>query len=173
MGELPSEWPSSSSIGWRDSGERDRHPPPPDPLPGVGPVDHLGIAVRSLEEGKALYGKTLGLRLLFEEEVPSERVRVAGYDGGGLRIELLESTDPDGPIARHVEKRGPGIHHVCYRVADIRKTIASLRAKGIQPIGEAPRPGAGGCQVAFLHPRDAGGVLVELSQPPRGGGHGA
>ena len=76
--------------------------PPPDPLPGVGPVDHLGIAVRSLEEGKALYGKTLGLRLLFEEEVPSERVRVAGYDGGGLRIELLESTDPDGPIARHV-----------------------------------------------------------------------
>jgi methylmalonyl-CoA epimerase len=145
----------------------------PPSLAGVGPVDHLGIAVRSLAEGKALYGGVLGLRLLFEEEVPTERVRVAAYDGGGVRLELLESTSPDGPIARHVEKRGPGIHHVCYRVQDLRATLAALRAAGVQPIGDAPRPGAGGCEVAFLHPRDAGGVLVELSQPLAEGGHGA
>ncbi|MHC5010608.1 MAG: methylmalonyl-CoA epimerase [Planctomycetota bacterium] len=148
-------------------------PPDPDaPIPRLGPVDHLGIAVESLDAGKALYGDTLGLRLLFEEEIPSEHVRVAAYDGGGVRLELLESTDPDGPIARHVKRRGPGIHHVCYRVEDIERALAGLRARGIDPIGEAPRPGAGGCRVAFLHPRDAGGVLVELSQPPEGGGHG-
>jgi methylmalonyl-CoA/ethylmalonyl-CoA epimerase len=149
--------------------------PPPPVAAGLGPVDHLGIAVTSLAEGKALYGGTMGLRLLFEEEVPTERVRVAGYDGGGVRIELLESTDPSGPIAKFLEKRGPGIHHVCYRVDDIVAVLASLKARGIQPLGDAPRPGAGGCRVAFLHPKDAGGVLVELSQHPPGGvkhGHG-
>ena len=135
---------------------------------GFGPVDHLGIAVRSLAEGKALYGEAFGLKLLFEEEIPTERVRVAGYDGGGLMIELLESTDPEGPIGRYVTKRGPGLHHVCYRVEDIRASLARLAARGIEPIGDAPRPGAGGCQVAFLHPRDAGGILVELSQHPEG-----
>jgi methylmalonyl-CoA/ethylmalonyl-CoA epimerase len=139
----------------------------------LGVVDHLGIAVRSLAEGKAFYGGALGLRLVFEETVPTEKVRVAAYDGGGVRLELLESTDPEGPIARFVEKRGPGIHHVCYRVKDVRASLAALKARGITPIGEAPRPGAGGCQVAFLHPRDAGGVLVELSQhPPGGPAHG-
>jgi methylmalonyl-CoA epimerase len=135
----------------------------------LGPVDHIGIAVRDLDDGKALYGETLGLKLVFEEEVPTERVRVAGYDGGGLRIELLASTDPEGPIAKFVAKRGPGIHHVCYRVDDIEAVLRRLKARGIEPIGDAPRPGAGGCRVAFLHPRDAGGVLVELSEPPEGG----
>jgi methylmalonyl-CoA/ethylmalonyl-CoA epimerase len=136
---------------------------------GLGPIDHLGVAVRSLEEGKALYGGVLGLRLLFEEEVPTEKVRVAGYDGGGPVIELLASTDPEGPIGRYVAKKGPGLHHVCYRVADIEATLERLRAKGIEPIGDAPRPGAGGCRVAFLHPKQAGGILVELSEPPPGG----
>ncbi len=141
------------------------------PLSGagvVGPVDHLGIAVRSLAEGRAFYGDALGLRLLFEEEVATERVRVAAYDGGGVRLELLESTDPEGPIGKFLEKRGPGIHHVCYRVADLRAALAALATRGIRPLGEASRPGAGGCLVAFVHPRDAGGVLVELSQPPEG-----
>jgi methylmalonyl-CoA/ethylmalonyl-CoA epimerase len=133
-------------------------------------VDHLGIAVRSLSEGKALYGAAMGLRLVFEEEVPSEKVRVAAYDGGGVRLELLESTDPSGPIARFLEKRGPGVHHICYRVEDIAESLARLRARGILPVGDAPRPGAGGCRVAFLHPKDVGGILVELSQPPAGGG---
>ena len=143
-------------------------PSPAGPLP-LGTVDHLGIAVRSLAEGKALYGGALGLRLLFEEEVKTEKVRVAAYDGGGVRLELLESTDPEGPIAKFLEKRGPGIHHVCYQVKDIRAALAAFKSRGITPIGTAPRPGAGGCQVAFLHPRDAGGVLVELSQHPDGG----
>lgn len=132
-------------------------------------VDHIGIAVESLEASKKLYGEVFGLKLVFEEEVPTERVRVAAYDGGGMRIELLESTSPDGPIGRHVASRGPGIHHVCYRVDDIRKTLAELAASGVRLIDTAPRPGAGGCQVAFVHPKGAGGVLVELSQHPPGG----
>ncbi len=132
-------------------------------------VDHIGIAVESLEASKRLYGEVFGLKLVFEEEVPTERVRVAAYDGGGMRIELLESTSPDGPIGRHIASRGPGIHHVCYRVDDIRATLVTLAAEGVRLIDVAPRPGAGGCQVAFVHPKGAGGVLVELSQHPPGG----
>lgn len=132
-------------------------------------IDHIGIAVESLSAAKALYGDVFGLRLVFEEEVPTEKVRVAAYDGGGMRIELLESTAPDGPIGRHLAARGPGIHHVCYRVDDIRATLDRLAAAGVRLIDTAPRPGAGGCQVAFIHPKGAGGVLVEISQPPPGG----
>ncbi len=132
-------------------------------------VDHIGIAVENLEASKRLYGEVFGLKLVFEEEVPTERVRVAAYDGGGIRIELLESTSPDGPIGRHIAARGPGIHHVCYRVDDIRKTLTELAADGVRLIDTSPRPGAGGCQVAFVHPKGAGGVLVELSQHPPGG----
>jgi len=137
----------------------------------MGPVDHIGIAVRDLAQAKRLYGEVFGLRLLFEEEVPTERVRVAAFDGGGLRIELLESTDPEGPIGRFVERRGEGIHHVCYRVKDVAETLARLRAQGVQTLDEQPRAGAGGCRVAFVHPKSAGGVLVEISQPPERGGH--
>jgi methylmalonyl-CoA/ethylmalonyl-CoA epimerase len=132
-------------------------------------VDHIGIAVESLEQAKRLYGDALGLRLLFEEEVPTEKVRVAAYDGGGVRIELLETTDPAGPIGRHIAARGPGIHHVCYRVDDVQATLDALAAKGVRLIDSKPRPGAGGCRVAFVHPKGAGGVLVELSQHPPGG----
>ena len=132
-------------------------------------VDHIGIAVENLEAAKHLYGEVFKLKLVFEEEVPTERVRVAAYDGGGMRIELLASTSPDGPIGKHIAARGPGIHHVCYRVDDIRKTLAELAADGVRLIDTAPRPGAGGCQVAFVHPKGAGGVLVELSQHPPGG----
>lgn len=143
----------------------------PDPLPHLGPVDHIGIAVADLEEGKRLYGEVFGLKLVFEEEIPTERVRVAAYDGGGLQLELLCSTDPDGPIGRFVEKRGPGIHHVCYRVDDVAAVLAHLQAQGVRTLDDTPRPGAGGCQVAFIHPKSAGGVLVEISQPPAEGGH--
>jgi methylmalonyl-CoA/ethylmalonyl-CoA epimerase len=139
----------------------------------VGPVDHLGIAVKDLETSKAFYGDILGLPFLFEEEVETESVKVAAFHAGGVRIELLESTDPEGPIGRFVEKRGAGLHHICYSVPDIRQVLEKLGAKGIEPVGPAPRPGAHGCQVAFLHPKDTGGILVELSQPPFGGPHGA
>lgn len=145
--------------------------PDPVPLSGLGPVDHIGIAVRDLEAGKRLYGEVFGLRLLFEEDVPTERVRVAAFDGGGTRIELLQSSDPDGPIGRFVERRGEGIHHVCYRVADVAATLTRLQAQGLRTLDDEPRPGAGGCRVAFVHPRSAGGVLVEISQPPQEGGH--
>jgi methylmalonyl-CoA epimerase len=142
---------------------------PPHASAPLGPLDHIGIAVRSLEEAKSFWGGVLGLRLVFEEKVPEEGVRAAGYDGGAVRVELLESIDPDGVIARHVSRRGPGIHHICYRVDDLEAVLRSLHARGIDPVGAAPRRGAGGCQVAFLHPKDTGGVLVELSQPPPGG----
>ncbi len=142
-----------------------------DPLPHLGPVDHIGIAVADLEESKRLYGEVFGLRLVFEEEVVTERVKVAAYDGGGMRLELLCSTDPDGPIGRFVAKRGQGIHHVCYRVDDVAAVLAHLQAQGLRTLDDAPRPGAGGCQVAFIHPKSAGGVLVEISQPPAEGGH--
>jgi methylmalonyl-CoA/ethylmalonyl-CoA epimerase len=137
--------------------------------PRFGPVDHVGIAVADLEEGKRLYGEVFGLPLLFEEEVPTERVRVAAFDGGGVRLELLASTDPEGPIGRFVTRRGPGVHHVCYRVDDVAAVLARLRAEGVRTLDETPRPGAGGCQVAFVHPRSAGGVLIEISQPPAKG----
>ncbi len=143
----------------------------PDPLPHLGPVDHIGIAVPDLEEGKQLYGEVFGLELVLEEEVPTERVKVAAYEGGGMRLELLCSTDPAGPIGRFVEKRGPGIHHVCYRVDDVAAVLAHLQRQGLRTLDEKPRPGAGGCQVAFIHPKSAGGVLVEISQPPAEGGH--
>ena len=136
-------------------------------------IDHIGIAVADLAAAKHLYGEVFGLRLVFEEEVTGDQVRVAAYDGGGPRIELLETTSPDGPIGRHLAKRGPGIHHVCYRVTDLRATLARLAAAGVRLIDTVPRLGAGGCQIAFIHPKGAGGVLVELSQPPQGGKRGA
>ena len=143
----------------------------PNPLPHLGPVDHIGIAVADLEAGKRLYGEIFGLDLVFEEEVPTERVRVAAFDGGGMKLELLASTDPEGPIGQFVAKRGEGIHHVCDRVDDVAAVLKHLQAQGLRTLDDAPRPGAGGCQVAFIHPKSAGGVLVEISQPPAEGGH--
>jgi methylmalonyl-CoA/ethylmalonyl-CoA epimerase len=137
--------------------------------PLVGPIDHLGIAVKDLEAAKRFYGEVLDFPLIFEEEVATESVRVAAYDAGGVRVELLETTDPDGPIGRHIERRGTGIHHVCYAVPDIHRTLGKLKEKGLEPILPAPRPGAHGCLIAFLHPKVTGGVLIELSQPPFGG----
>ncbi len=127
-------------------------------------VDHIGIAVRSLDERLALY-RALGLEVEGREDVPSEKVRVAFLPAEGTRIELLEATSPDSPIAAFIEKRGEGMHHVCFRVDDIRAAMASLKAQGVQLLSDEPRPGAHGSRVCFVHPRSAGGVLIELSQP--------
>lgn len=127
-------------------------------------IDHIGIAVRDLQAQIALYRDRLGLRFAGIEEVPVQKVRVAFFEAGGARIELLESTAPDGPIARHIDRRGEGLHHVAYRVRDIRAAMAEARAQGLQLIDEAPRPGAHGTLVCFLHPRSTGGVLTELVQ---------
>jgi methylmalonyl-CoA epimerase len=126
-------------------------------------IDHVGIAVKSLSEARAFY-EALGLACGGEEEVPEQRVRVAFFPAGEGRIELLESTDPEGPIGKFVSKRGPGLHHLCVRVPDLRKTLQELKARGYALIDEEPKVGAGGHLVAFVHPKSTGGALLELSQ---------
>ena len=132
-------------------------------------VDHIGIAVEKLEDALPFWRDQLGLELVVIEEVPSEKVRVAFLRAGSTRIELLEPTSPDSPIAKALAKRGPGIHHVALEVDDIVARMAALKAAGRPAMDEKPRPGAEGCMVTFLHPKTAGGVLVELTQPPPGG----
>lgn len=127
-------------------------------------IDHIGIAVSSLTESKAFY-EALGLVCGGEEEVREQRVKVAFFPAGEGRIELLESTDTEGPIGRFVAKKGPGLHHLCISVPDIRAAIAALEARGYTLIDREPKTGAGGCLVAFVHPKSTGGVLLELSQP--------
>jgi methylmalonyl-CoA epimerase len=130
----------------------------------IGRIDHVGVAVRSIAEARAFY-EALGLRVEHVEEVESEGVRVAMIPVGESRIELLEATRPDSPIARFLERRGPGLHHLCLASDDVRADDARLRASGAEPLRPEPTRGALGCWVQFVHPRSAGGVLVELSQP--------
>jgi methylmalonyl-CoA/ethylmalonyl-CoA epimerase len=130
-------------------------------------LDHVGIAVRSLAERVPLYRDLLGVPLAREEDVPTERVRVAFLGNGETHVELLEPMNGEGPIAQFLEKRGEGVHHLCFEVDDIEAALDHLRAEGIALVGEAPRPGAGGCKVAFLHPKTTGGVLIELTEKPR------
>lgn len=130
-------------------------------------LDHIGLAVRSIEEARRFY-EQLGLAVSEIEEVPQEGVRVAFIPVGETRLELLEPTRPDSPIATFLEKRGPGVHHLCFATADVQAADARLRAEGVSLLRPAPTPGAGGCTVQFVHPRSAGGVLVELSQEPEG-----
>jgi len=131
----------------------------------IGKIDHVGIAVRSIEEARTFYER-LGLTIAEIEEVPQEGVRVAMIHCGESRIELLEATTPDSPIARHLEKRGPGIHHLCLASDDVRADDAVLRGGGVELLRPAPTRGAGGCWVQFVHPKSTGGVLVELSEAP-------
>jgi methylmalonyl-CoA/ethylmalonyl-CoA epimerase len=126
-------------------------------------LDHIGIAVESIAAGRALY-EALGLAVEGEEIVPGQGVRVAFLPVGDSRLELLEPTAPDSPIARYLQKRGPGLHHICLRVTDIRRSMADLRDRGYELLSEEPQSGAHGCLVVFVHPRSAGGVLLELSQ---------
>ena len=126
-------------------------------------VDHIGIAVRSIAERAALY-RILGLEVGGEEEVATEKVKVAFLPAEGTRVELLEPTAPDSPIASFLSKRGEGIHHICFRVSDIRTTMSELKARGFRLLSEEPRPGAEGTLVCFIHPSSGGGVLIELSQ---------
>jgi methylmalonyl-CoA epimerase len=128
-------------------------------------LDHIGIATESLQAGKAFY-EALGLKLDHTETVTSEKVKV-GFFGlnNKCNIELLEPTSTDSTVAKFLEKRGPGIHHICLRVKNIRETIKKLKASGVQMIHAEPIKGAHDCEVAFLHPKSTGGVLIELSQP--------
>jgi len=126
-------------------------------------VSHIGIAVRSLEERLALF-RALGLEISGSEEVPGEMVRVAFLPVGGTRVELLEPTAPESPVARFIAKRGEGLHHIALEVDDIRAAIRDLAARGFDLLSTEPRSGAHGSLVCFLHPRSAGGVLIELCQ---------
>ena len=127
-------------------------------------IDHIGIATRGIEDAMTFYRDALGLDVAETEEVAEQKVRVAMLPIGDSRIELLEATSNDSPIARFLEKRGPGIHHIAVRVDDIRAALADLKQKGARLIDEEPRTGAGGCLVAFVHPSSTGGVLLELVQ---------
>ena len=133
-------------------------------------IDHLGVAVHSIEEGRKFY-EALGLHVEEIEDVPQEGVRVALIACGESRIELLEPTTPDSPIAKFLEKRGPGIHHVCLSSDALQADDARLRAEGYQVLRPEPTRGAGGCWVQFVHPKSTGGVLLELSQPGDPSGH--
>ena len=129
-------------------------------------LDHIGIAVRDLEAALSFYRDALGLEVGEAEEVPSERVRAQFLPLGETALELLEATDEGSAIARSIERRGPGIHHITLRVADLAATLAGLRERGIRLVDESPRPGAGGSRVAFIHPSAAQGVLIELKEEP-------
>ena len=125
-------------------------------------IDHIGIATDGIDEASAFWRETLGVEIDGTEEVKEQGVRVAMLAVGESRIELLEATHDKSPIAKFVEKRGPGIHHIALRVGDIRAALNNLKASGARLIDETPRIGAGGCLVAFIHPTTTGGVLVEL-----------
>ncbi len=127
-------------------------------------IDHIGIAVRSLDEILPIYTTGLGFQVEHIEEVADQKTRVAMLPIGESRLELLEATDTDSPIARFIARRGEGMHHICFRVENVAKEVERLKAAGVRMIDEVPRPGADQCLVAFIHPASTGGVLVELSQ---------
>jgi methylmalonyl-CoA/ethylmalonyl-CoA epimerase len=129
-------------------------------------IEHIGIATESIEKALGFWRDALGLEVKHTETVEEQGVRVAMLPAGEPRIELLEPTGPASPVAKFLEKRGPGIHHVAVRVTDIRAALARLKAGGARLIDEEPRTGAEGCLVAFVHPAASGGVLLELVQHP-------
>lgn len=128
-------------------------------------IDHIGIATHGIDEALRFWRDALGLEVTHTETVEGQGVRVAMLPVGEPRVELLEPTGPSSPVAKFLEKRGPGLHHVAVRVPDIRSALARLKGQGARLIDESPRVGAGGCLVAFVHPASAGGVLLELVQP--------
>lgn len=127
-------------------------------------IDHVAIAVNTLTEGFKFY-ETLGFDGMETEEVPSEKVKTGFLKlGNRATIELLEPTSEDSPVKKYLDKRGPGIHHICLRVKGIDAIVESLKAKGVRMINETPKIGAHNCRVAFIHPASTGGVLIELSE---------
>jgi methylmalonyl-CoA/ethylmalonyl-CoA epimerase len=130
----------------------------------VGKVDHIGIAVSNLDEAVKLYKDVLGMELHGIEEVEEQKVKVAFLPVGDTEIELLESTSPEGPIAKFIEAKGQGIQHIAFRVDDIEAALEEMKEKGMRLIDQKPRYGAGGARIAFLHPKSTNGVLIELCE---------
>ena len=127
-------------------------------------IDHLGIAVNSINEGKNFWIDILGLDFAGKETVEAQKVTTAFFPVGESEVELLESTSPDGPVAKYIEKKGQGMQHIAFQVENIEESLQELKDKGVQLIDQKPRIGAGGAKIAFLHPKATGGVLVELCQ---------
>jgi methylmalonyl-CoA/ethylmalonyl-CoA epimerase len=127
-------------------------------------IEHIGIAVNNLESAIDFYENVLGLKCYKIEEVPDQKVKTAFLKIGETKIELLESTDPEGPIGKFIEKRGEGIHHLAFAVEKIGEELADAAAKGVKLIDSSPRKGAEGLDIAFLHPKSTSGVLIELCE---------
>lgn len=130
----------------------------------VDKIDHIGIAVSNLEEALKFYTEALGLNVGDIEEVEEQKVKVAFLRVGETKIELLQSTDPDGPVGKFIARNGPGLHHIAYRVNDIESVLEKLKNDGVRLIDEQPRIGAGGAKIAFIHPRSSQGALTEICQ---------
>ncbi len=130
-----------------------------------GSIDHIGVAVADLDAAIAMHRDTYGMPLVHRETIAGQGVEAALLDVGESHVELLRPLGEDTPVGRVLAKRGPGLHHVAYRVDDVAATLDALRAAGVRLIDEAPRTGIRGSQVAFLHPSDAGGILTEIVQP--------
>ena len=127
-------------------------------------IDHIGIAVNSIEQAGKFYTDILGLKIVDIENVADQKVNVAFIPITDSEVELLESTDPDGPIAKFIKARGEGIQHIAFRVENLEEALEELKKKGIRLIDERPRKGAGGARIAFIHPKETNGVLVELCE---------
>ncbi|HAQ41857.1 MAG TPA: methylmalonyl-CoA epimerase [Clostridiales bacterium] len=130
----------------------------------VQKIDHIGIAVKNLEESLKFYENVLGLKAAGTEVVEEQKVKVAFLPTGDSEVELLEPTSEDSPIAKFIAKNGEGVQHMAYRVENIEAAIAEMKEKGIRMIDEKPRYGAGGAKIAFCHPKSTGGVLIEICQ---------
>lgn len=130
----------------------------------VKKINHIGVAVKSIEESAPLYRDVYGMKDEGVEVVEEQKVKVAFFAVGESRIELLEPTSDDSPVAKFMEKNGPGVHHIAYEVEDLQAELAALKEQGIRLIDEVPRCGAHDTQIAFLHPKSSGGVLTEFCQ---------
>ena len=127
-------------------------------------IDHIGVAVESIDNALKFYQDYLGIECEHVEEVPDQKVKVAFLPVGESNLELLEPTSDDSPVKKHLEKKGAGVHHVALHVNDIKKSLDDLKDKGVKLIDEEPRDGAHGAKIAFIHPKSTGGTLVELCQ---------
>lgn len=130
----------------------------------VTKIDHIGIAVKNLDETLKFYEDIMGIKCVSKEVVEEQKVRVAFLPIGDTEVELLESTHEDGSIAKFIEKKGEGIQHIAFKVDNIEEAIKELQEKGVRLIDEQPRYGAGGARIAFLHPKSTSGVLIEISE---------
>ncbi len=127
-------------------------------------LDHIGIAVKSIEQAGKFYTEIMGLKIEDIETVEEQKVNVAFLPITDSEVELLESTEPDGPVAKFIDSKGEGVQHIAYRVENIEEALEELKEKGVRLIDQKPRKGAGGAMIAFIHPKETNGVLVELCQ---------